>query len=898
MPKPSVDTFRKYSFKLAYLSRSFGIPACFGVSATHYAALDVPWPLWLVPLYHGFVHPHLLYWIPRGWAFHDRLALEWRSMAWLEAALVGHYLVVMQFALWPSFCWFGGYAMNNLSYGGPRLTARSAVGCLIGILATGAAYGFAFDFGSSTLTSVLSFCFVLFYTGLLANLFHAGLSEGGRTMGALERTMALLEQRTVELEAARAELEERNRQLQEFDEQKTRFFQNVSHELRTPLTLILDPLEVMGERRPDDTDVQVALRNARRLLRLVNQLLDFQKLAAGQQHIRVRPVDARRFLRVAGDYFRSACGDKCITFRLTCEGEPFDDAPAQRSVLAQLDALEKVVFNYLSNALKFTPSGGTIELSLTTRGGRARIAVRDTGPGIAEEDLPKLFRVFSQIDGSTTRSYEGSGLGLALARELAEAMGGEVGVETRPGEGSSFWIELPTTDAEPEPDDDPETSGVRVWLLDHVSAATSPVPARERDAGGPRDEGAEAVDDGAPRVLVVDDLHDMRDLLRRALAERGYRVITAVDGAQGLELARRHRPDLVVTDWMMPNLHGPGLIRAIKADPDLRTTPVVLLTAKSDEESKLLGTEHGADAFLGKPFDRRELFSTVRNLLQLKAREREVTEAYRELSRAQTELLLARKMAALGQLVSGIAHEINNPTAFVQASFELITRQVAALREKLWALLPDDARGDEVRRIFDEDFRAIESGARHHELGIDRITAIVQSLLSFSRHDQAPRQQVDLHEVLNDTLTILGHALRGVDLVQERGELPRIACNPSQLGQVLMNLLTNALYAARERPAPRIVVRTRREGDHVVLTVRDNGPGVDPSVVERLFDPFVTTKPAGEGTGMGLAICWTIVREHGGELTVDSSSEGATFRVRLPLAPPSEAAPTLEMAAS
>src|SRR5690606_37149841 len=188
---------------------------------------------------------------------------------------------------------------------------------------------------------------------------------------------------------------------------------------------------------------------------------------------------------------------------------------------------------------------------------------------------------------------------------------------------------------------------------------------------------------------------------------------------------------------------------------ELRSTPVVLLTAKSDEESKLLGTEHGADAFLGKPFDRRELFSTVRNLLQLKAREREVTEAYRELSRAQTELLLARKMAALGQLVSGIAHEINNPTAFVQASFELITRQVAALREKLWALLPDDARGAGVRRIFDEAFRAIESGARHHELGIDRITAIVQSLLSFSRHDQAPRQQVDLHEVLNDTLTIL-----------------------------------------------------------------------------------------------------------------------------------------------
>jgi len=382
----------------------------------------------------------------------------------------------------------------------------------------------------------------------------------------------------------------------------------------------------------------------------------------------------------------------------------------------------------------------------------------------------------------------------------------------------------------------------------------------------------------------------MRDLLRRALAEKGYRVLTAVDGAHGLELARQHRPDLVVTDWMMPNLHGPGLIQAIKGDPELRSTPVVLLTAKSDEESKMLGTEHGADAFLGKPFDRRELFSTVRNLLQLKEREREITEAYRELSRAQAELVLARKMAALGQLVAGIAHEINNPASFVQASFELITRQVDALRRKLWELLPDDAEGEAVRRVFEEDFRVIDESVRHHEIGTERITAIVQSLLSFARHDQAPRQRVDLHDVVADTLTILRHPLRGVDVTVDRGELPRITCNPSQLGQVLMNLLTNAAHAVRGRPAPRVTIRTRREGDHVVVAVQDNGPGVDPSVVDRLFDPFVTTKPVGEGTGMGLAICWTIVRDHGGELEVDSSPGGATFRVRLPVGAPVEPA--------
>lgn len=869
MPDRTVDTFRNYSFRLAYTSRTLGVPACAAVSATHYAALEVAWPLWLVPLYHAFVHPHLLYWLPRRWPFSERLALEWRSMAWVEAALVGHYLVVLEFSLWPSFCWFGGYAMNNLSYGGPRLTAQSALGCVFGILLTGALYGFSFRPESSALTSVLSFLFVLFYTGLLANLFHAGLSESGRTMDRLQKTMALVEQRTVELEAARRELVETNRQLRELDEQKTRFFQNVSHELRTPLTLILDPLETLSEKLPQETELRVALRNGRRLLRLVNQLLDFQKLAAGQQHIRVRPVDVGRFLRVAGDTFRSACGDKRIEFHLTWQGEPFEAGARSQSILAQLDALEKVVFNYLSNALKFTPAGGVIELSLTMDPNRARIAVRDTGPGIDEADLPKLFRIFAQLDNSATRAHEGSGLGLALAREMAEAMGGEVGVESRPGEGSTFWVELPLTDAPPELGDEDDNPALRSWLLEPTVHATPSEPVVE--AGD------------APLVLVVDDLHDMRELLHRALSERGHRVITANDGVHGLELARAYAPDLIITDWMMPRLHGPGLIREIKADPELRSTPVVLLTAKSDEESKLLGTEQGADAFLGKPFDRRELFSTVRNLLQLKTREREATEAYRQLAQAHAELLLVRKMAALGQLVAGIAHEINNPTNFVQASFELVMRQMRALREKLWALLPDDADGDEVRAVFQKDFDLIEESARHHELGTQRIAAIVQSLLSFARHDQAARQEVDLHEVLDDTLTILRGSLKKVELVRDLGELPDITCNPSQLGQVLLNLLTNAVHAVGGVDAPRVVVSTRHEGEHVVLSVSDNGPGVDPDVLDRLFDPFVTTKPVGEGTGMGLAICWTIVREHGGEIDVDTAGPGAIFHVRLPV---------------
>ena len=235
------------------------------------------------------------------------------------------------------------------------------------------------------------------------------------------------------------ELREKNQQLEQLDRQKTSFFQNVSHELRTPLTLILNPLEeALSESRKDQRLVMAA-NNARRLLRLVNQLLDFQTLAEGNKELELEPIELYRFLRLLAAQFDPACAKKGIEFR----AEGLDSRGAELFVKAELDALEKIVFNFLSNALKFTPEGGRITLTLRITEGKARIAVRDSGPGIAPEDQPRVFEVFQQLEGPSGRETGGSGLGLAIARELAEEMRGQVGVDSRVGQGATFWVWLP-----------------------------------------------------------------------------------------------------------------------------------------------------------------------------------------------------------------------------------------------------------------------------------------------------------------------------------------------------------------------------------------------------------------------------------------------------------------------
>lgn len=458
-------------------------------------------------------------------------------------------------------------------------------------------------------------------------------------MKVQERT-AELEEQTRVANALHADAQRYAAELEVLDKQKTSFFQNMSHELRTPLTLILNPLEEASKRYSADDDLRVAINNARRLLRLVNQLLDFQKLDAGRKKLNLRPINLNQFIRVCGDYFNSACSTKGIEFAI-CIDEP------ARVVEADPDALEKIVFNYLSNALKFTDPGGSIELGLESVGTEptVKVFVRDSGNGIKAEDQEKLFEVFGQIEDSTTREYEGTGLGLALAKSLAEEMGASVGVESRWGEGAKFYASFPLIE-KPVAELAEIKFSQKQWLLAD-KGATGVASEVVNDFEDHANERAEQY----AKILVVDDLMDMRELIAKTLKAQGYGVLKAAHGEQGFEILMEHRPDLVISDWMMPKLSGPDLVAKIRETPEVAGTPCILLTAKSDEESKLIGTQIGADVFLGKPFNSKELVSTVRNLVALKAKEKEVV----ELNHYITESVLKRYLppSLITEIVAG-----------------------------------------------------------------------------------------------------------------------------------------------------------------------------------------------------------------------------------------------------
>jgi len=454
------------------------------------------------------------------------------------------------------------------------------------------------------------------------------------------------------INAQKTEYELRNKSelLAQVNQQKTVFFQNISHELRTPLTLILNPLNEEILKQPNNKNIEIAVKNSRRLFRLVNQVLDFQKLSAGKMPLMLEPINMNNFIYICGDYFRSSSAHKKIGFNLTINNQPFTQDIPPLYIMGNTDALEKIVFNFLSNSLKFTPEGGNIELAIKLTAGKVRLQVTDSGAGISDTDKTKLFQVFSQVDSSTVREYEGSGLGLALARELTENMQGEIGLDSKPSQGSTFWSEFSVCD---KPNKVTNSHfEVKDWLLDKSNEAC--------DVIAPTDDMLAAANKGQ-LILVVDDLSDMRRLISNRLSQHNYQVITAVNGEQGVEYAKKYQPNLIVCDWMMPIKSGPELISELKSDINSAAIPIILLTAKAEYTSRVEGLEIGADAFLGKPFNNQELITTVNNLLQIKSREISIESNLKHLHYAQHELIQAEKLTALGQLLTSFSEEINTP---------------------------------------------------------------------------------------------------------------------------------------------------------------------------------------------------------------------------------------------
>jgi signal transduction histidine kinase len=451
----------------------------------------------------------------------------------------------------------------------------------------------------------------------------------------------------------------------------------------------------------------------------------------------------------------------------------------------------------------------------------------------------------------------------------------------------------------------------------------------------------------SPSILIVDDNPNNLGVLSDFLGDVGYEILVARDGESALQKVHYAAPDLILLDVMMPGIDGFETCRQIKAQPTTHDLPIIFMTALSDSTDKVKGLSLGAVDYITKPFQQEEVLARVQLHLKLyhlrqtlaqqnlqlkqeieirKAAETELktlndelelrvavrtqalSQAMEDLQHTQLQVVQGEKMAALGQLVAGVAHEINNPINFIYGNVDHASGYVQDLLELLrlyQTTFPEgtpeiQAKADEVDLDFlQTDLTKVLASM---QVGADRIRGIVQSLRSFSRIDESESKAVDIHEGIDSTLMILNSRLKAksdrvaIEVIKHYGELPLVDCYPGQLNQVFMNLLVNAIDALENSlqlgtlaAVPQIKIATSQVADHQIqIAIADNGPGMPKTVKAKLFDPFFTTKPVGKGTGLGLSISHKIITQaHQGQLECHSQpGQGAEFVIRLPLSQP------------
>ena len=478
--------------------------------------------------------------------------------------------------------------------------------------------------------------------------------------------------------------------LAELDQAKTAFFSNVSHELRTPLTLILGPIEdaLATETAPSRLAMEMLHRNGLRLLKLVNGLLDFVRIEAGRLHATFEPTDLSLMTAQLASVFRSAVERAGLRLVIDCP-------PLPEPVYLDREMWEKIALNLLSNALKSTFEG-EIRVSVSKDGERAQVKIADTGTGISESDLPKLFQRFQRLEGARRRSHEGSGIGLALVHELVEMHGGSIDVESRLGAGTTFTVSLPFGRRHLAPECVAELAHP-ITLQDSAAAyieeAMNWLP-RQRRSGRPAHP-EKALEDSShgeaaalkPIVLLVDDNSDMRDYVAGLLSAR-FRVIAAENGRRALVEMAREKPDLVLTDIMMPEIDGFALLAAIRQNPATRTVPIIMLSARAGEEARVEGMDAGADDYLIKPFTARELLAHVEAQIKMAALRREAMEQEATLTREVEE---ARQFAweALEHIPEAFATlDGEFRITYLNAAAASIAARVNPLGKSLWDLYP------------------------------------------------------------------------------------------------------------------------------------------------------------------------------------------------------------------
>jgi signal transduction histidine kinase len=673
------------------------------------------------------------------------------------------------------------------------------------------------------------------------------------------------------LDQNREELERTNQKLREMDEVKSRFFANISHELRTPLTLLIAPLEAMLGPKPKSEAEQKELLdtmhgNSMRLLKLINDLLDLVRLESGRVEVKERRVEVKEFVEGIGTAVRAMAKDKRI--RLETHVDPSLGA-------AKLDSekLERISLNLLFNAMKFTAAGGKVEFNATRDGDWMEFDVRDTGMGIDPAQLPHIFDRFWQGDTSSQRKFQGMGIGLALVKELAEAQGGTVKATSEVGRGTTMSVRLPYVQAiEGEVEESeltaetedvkPESNGsTQEWIsslyrraemfpaITSLQASLRPI---ETGVGRSR----------KPKLLIADDEPDMLRFLKGQLSAN-FEVLEAVDGLQAVDKAAQFLPDIILSDMMMPEKDGLQVCRELRERVSTRSIPIVLLTARADEKTKMDCLQAGASDFLGKPFSLTEVSVRLKNLVDSHLYQRELFVQKQQLEAAleqvkETEVLMVRneKLAALGRMSAGLIHEINNPLNYASQGLHLMGQ--------VTDMLPEAERAD-----FADTLKDVHDGVK-------RVARIISDLRGFTRMTHETTQVFEFRPVAETVLRFFSHEWKdGISAEINVPEGLEVRGDSNQIVQVLVNLVQNAIDAMRTKKyadgeSPLISINAVPAGSKVMVTLRDNGPGISEEIRNKVFDPFFTTKDVGSGMGLGLSICHRIVSEHGGRIDVRS----------------------------
>jgi|LakMenEpi03Aug12_release.lakeMendotaPanAssembly.Ray.scaffolds.fasta_scaffold46349_3 signal transduction histidine kinase len=676
-----------------------------------------------------------------------------------------------------------------------------------------------------------------------------------------------------QVEKSRVQLESQNRQLSELDEAKTRFFANISHELRTPLTIMLGITErlkaVLAREHPTPQIEEMTAmlgQSGLRLLKLIDDLLDLVRFDTGHADVRRQPTLIEPHIEGLLGSLRHLAEQDRVALFWKCEA----DAP---SIQLDRDKFDKILLNLVINAIKFTPSGGVIEVKVRVVDGGLSLTVEDSGVGIPPEVLPRIFERFWQVDTSSTRKFQGAGIGLALVRSLTEAMDGEVKVESKVGHGTTFSVSLPVEVAEQEQvgEEDALESGGQIADMHRRAAMSFQGKGQSRviqsgigvGAGVSPGPVIGSLPSGArPLVLIADDEPDIRRFLRMQL--EGADVIEASDGVEAMELVRQRRPQLALLDHMMPEMDGVEVCRRIRENHTTRGVAVIILTARADEQTKLDALQAGANDFLTKPFSTAELGLRLQNQLVMARIRREMVDLNQELQSAleqikESEVLMVRneKLSSLGRMSAGIIHEINNPLNYSRAGLHIL--------ETYTRHLPEGERPD-----YEDTVKDIREG-------VERVAQIVIDLRQFTRDDNGIAGDADLCEVIGRARRMVGHQV-GKEIAFD-AEMPGQAVirgNPNQLVQVFINLFQNSIDAIHQRVAElggepgRIRVTIEPAGEGWTVGVRDNGIGIPPENLQNIFDPFFTSKDVGKGMGLGLSITHQILQNHSAKVDVES----------------------------